>query len=158
MRVLLQILIVALVLVGAGAPAFAEGKLSGDLIGKFRGQLVGPDGKASGEFNLVISGSRSGFSVQWPTRVHVTFESAGRPNVFRDAKKARALDGDPVYWARLVAGSLIVYMAEIDKHGGYHIQSYQYIPVADGIEVERTRIAVGGEPELSKGRLVRYGK
>lgn len=158
MRVLVHILFAALVLAWTGAPAFAEGKLPADLQGKFRGQIVGSDGKSSGDFNLVISKSRGGFTVQWPTRTEATFESAGRPGVFRNASKATPLEGDPVYWARVADGALVVYAAQIDKHGGYHIRNYHYVPVADGVEVVLTQIAAGGEPAVSKGRLMRYGK
>ncbi len=134
----------------------AQGALPDGYTGKFRGAVAAP-GNASGDFTVAIESREDGFTVRWAPRIAVDFEPAGRPGVFRDSKASKPMSGDPVYWARLDSGRLIVYSMQLDEHGGYDIGSYVYVPAAGGLELVIRRIKVGGDPVEFSGKLERYG-
>lgn len=151
-------LILAFVIALAAAPSatWAKGALPDEFYGKFRGAVAAP-GNASGKFTVAIESREDGFTVRWAPRIVVNFEPAGRPGVFRDSKAGKPMSGDPVYWARVDSGELIVYSMQLDEHGGYDIGSYIYAPAADGLELVIRRIKVGGDPAEFSGKLERYG-
>ena len=134
----------------------AQGALPDGYYGKFRGAVAAP-GNASGKFNVAIESREDGFTVRWSPRIVVDFEPAGRPGVFRDSKASEPMSGDPVYWARVDSGGLVVYSMQLDEHGGYDIGSYAYVPVANGLDLVIRRIRVGGDPLEFSGKLERYG-
>lgn len=136
--------------------ARAQGALPDGYFGKFRGAVAAP-GNASGDFTVSIESRGDGFTVRWPPRIAVDFEPANRPGVFRDAQTGKPMSGDPVYWARVDSGGLVVYSMQLDEHGGYNIGSYAYVPAADGLDLVIRRIKVGGDPVEFSGKLERYG-
>ena len=153
----LAVIVMAVVVFLAAGIADARGQsLPDGFYGKFRGAVAAP-GNASGEFTVAIERMKGGFKVGWAPRIAVEFESAGRPGVFRDSADGEPMSGDPVYWARLAEGRLIVYAMQIDEHGGYTIQRYDYAPAGDGLDLAIRRIRLGGGPVEFKGRLDRYG-
>ncbi len=149
-------LILAFAILLAATPAWAKGDLPGEFYGKFRGAVAAP-GNASGNFSVEIEDRKDGFSVRWQPRISVNFEPAGRPGVFRDSKAGQPMSGDPLYWARMDSGRLIVYSMQLDEHGGYDINSYIYAPNGKGLDLSIRRIKVGGDPVEFTGRLERYG-
>jgi hypothetical protein len=157
MRSLYRLFALGLALLAAGPAAFAQPTLPDALDGKFRGTLSGNGGEVDGAFTVTIRKSDGGFSVIWPPRIVARFEPAGRPGVFKTTKDLHILDGEPVYWARVVDQILIIYSAQIDEHGGYHIDNFTYVPAADGLELEVRQVVPGAAPKISSGKLTRYG-
>ena len=149
---------IAILALLAGVPglALAQGALPDGLYGKFRGAVAAP-GNASGEFNVAIEKRRGGFTVRWSPRIAVEFATAGRPGVFRGGGGENPLTGDPVYWARLAEGRLLVYAMKLDEHGGYSIRRFDYTPAGDGLDLVIRRISTGGVPIEWTGRLDRHG-
>ncbi len=152
-----SILIVAFLvaLTGITQTVRAQDALPSGYYGKFRGAIAAP-GNASGKFNVAIESHEDGFTVRWSPRIVVDFEPAGRPGVFRDNETSEAMSGDPVYWARMDSGGLVVYSMQLDEHGGYEIGSYAYVPTANGLDLVFRRIRVGGDPVEFNGKLERY--
>jgi hypothetical protein len=152
---LLPIAILAL-LAGVPGLALAQGALPDGLYGKFRGVVAAP-GNAGDQFTVDIEKRRGGFTVRWSPRIVVEFDSAGRPGVFRGGGSAKPMTGDPVYWARLAEGRLLVYAMQLDEHGGYSIRRFDYTPAGDGLDLVIRRISTGGIPVEWTGRLDRHG-
>jgi hypothetical protein len=150
------ILAFLIALAHAPAAAWAKGALPGEFQGKFRGAVTAP-GNSSGKFTVAIESREDGFTVRWPPRIVVDFEPASRPGVFRDSKKSKPMAGDPVYWARIDSGRLIVYSMQLDEQGGYNIGSYIYTPASSGLELTIRRVKAGGAPVEFSGELERYG-
>ncbi len=157
MRRLYWLVALGLALLAAGPAAFAQQALPDALNGEFRGTLSGYGGEADGAFTVTIRKGSGGFSVTWPPRIVAAFEPAGRPGVFKTTEDVHILDGQPVYWARVVDQILIIYSAQIDEHGGYHIDNFTYVPTADGLELEVRQVMTGAAPKFSSGKLTRYG-
>ncbi len=155
---LLPIAIAAFLAVAAGAPGTprAQNALPDGLYGKFRGAVAAP-GNASGEFTVAIEKRRGGFTVRWSPRIAVEFDPAGRPGVFRGGGSEKPLTGEPVYWARLAEGRLLVYAMKLDEHGGYSIRRFDYTPAGGGLDLVIRRISTGGVPVELSGRLDRHG-
>jgi hypothetical protein len=93
----------------------------------------------------------------WPPRIAARFEPAGRPGVFKTRGKSQVLEGSPVYWARIEDATLIIYSAQIGEHGGYHIDTFIYTPSGDDLDVVIRQVMTGAEPQISRGKLNRYG-
>lgn len=145
------------ILVVAAVPASAQQPLPNGFFGQFRGTLSDGDGRADGEFAVTIRRTSEGFAVSWPPRISASFEPAGRPGVFRTRDRSKILRGDPVYWARIEGGALMVYSAQISEHGGYIVDSFQYTVSPDGLDLVTRQVLTGAEPRHSNGRLTRYG-
>jgi len=141
----------------ADPAAFAQQRLPDAFDGEFRGTLSGPNGDAGGEFTVIIKNSDGGFTVTWPPRIAAEFEPAGRPGVFRSTEESQILEGGPVYWARIENESLIVYSAQIGEHGGYRIDNFIYTPSGDGLDLVLRQVVTGAGPQISSGKLSRYG-
>ena len=148
--------VAVLALITTGSPAFAESALPDSIFGKFRGAVSGTSSELAGEFTVSIQRSDVGFTVAWPPRIEAEFGPAGRPGVFRTDGDYPVLEGTPVYWARFAENGLTVYSMQIGEHGGYHIDSYVYTPVGNGLDLVIRHVRTGAEPRLSKGRLERY--
>ncbi len=156
MRILYCFVAMGLALIAAGPAAFAQQRLPDAFDGKFHGVLSDRSGK-TGEFTVVIKKIGGGFTMTWPPRIAARFEPAGRPGVFRTAAKSQVLEGDPVYWARIENESLIVYSAQIGDRGGYRIHSFIYTPSGDALDLVIRYVMTGAEPQISGGKLKRYG-
>jgi len=157
MRILSCIISVGLALMAAGPAAFGQQPLPAAFDGMFRGKLVDGSGEVGAEFTVTIRKSNAGFTVSWPPRIAARFEPAGRSGVFRTRDKSQILEGDPVYWARLEDGALVVYKAQIGEHGGYQIYNFIYTPSGDGLDLVVRHVMAGAEPQISSGKLNRYG-
>lgn len=149
--------VAATVLVVSAPAALADGPLPPGLSGEFRGTFDTGTGVRAGDFTVVIEADADRFTVSWPPRSAVTFTPARRPNVFRALGPSNPLHGGIVHWVRIEEGALVVYSMQIDTHGGYDIRDYTYVPIAEGLELTLHRIRSGGDPEVSRARLVRYG-
>lgn len=154
---LLPVAVAAFLAAAAGLPDTprAQNALPDGLYGKFRGAVAAP-GNASSEFTVAIEKAGDGFTVRWPPRIAVEFDPAGRPGVFRGGGE-EPMSGEPIYWARLAEGRLLVYAMQLDEHGGYSIRRFDYTPAGDGLDLVIRRISTGGVPVEWTGRLDRHG-
>ncbi|MDH3228748.1 MAG: hypothetical protein OEN55_03035 [Alphaproteobacteria bacterium] len=157
MRLLYCFIAMGLALMAAGPAAFAQEALPDAFEGRFRGTLSGTSGETSGEFTVTIRKSDGGFMVNWPPRIVAQFEPAGHPGVFKTREKSKVLEGNPVYWARIEDGTLIVYSAQVGEHGGYHVDNFIYTPSGEGLDLFVRHVVTGAEPQISSGKLNRYG-
>ena len=153
MRMVSGFVAMGLALMAAGSMALGQQPLPDAFEGRFRGTLV----DSGGEFTVIISRTSSGFTVAWPPRIIARFEPAGHPCVFRTGEETQVLEGNPVYWARLEKENLVVYAAQIGKLGGYDIANFVYTPSDDGLDLVIRRIVTGAVPQISSGKLERYG-
>ncbi len=157
MRILYLLVMIALGVTAAGPTAFAQQSLPDGFAGRFRGTLSASGGMVTSQFTVAISTTDGGFTIAWPPRISASFEPAGRPGVFVSRERTQILEGDPVYWARIDNGSLVVYAAQVDELGGYRIDSFIYAPADTGLDLVIRRLVTGAEPQISSGRLTRYG-
>jgi hypothetical protein len=157
MKILYCFVAMGLALIAAGPMAFAQDSLPAAFSGMFRGTLSGTTGETGAEFTVQIKQDGDGFTVAWPPRISASFESAGRPGVFRASGNSQILEGEPVYWARIENEILTVYAAQIDEHGGYRIDNFLYTPSEGGLDLVIRHVVTGAEPQVSNGKLNRYG-
>ncbi len=157
MRILYLLVMIALGVTAAGTDVLAQQSLPDGFAGKFRGTLSASGGGVAGEFTVAISKTDGGFTVAWPPRISASFEPANRPGVFVSRERTQILEGNPVYWARIDNGSLVVYAAQVDELGGYRIDSFLYARANTGLDLVIRRLVTGAEPQISSGRLMRYG-
>lgn len=157
MRLLYRLVAMGLALMAAVPAASAQQPLPDAFDGRFRGMLSDRSGEISGEFTVAIKKSGSGFTVTWPPRIALELEPGGRPGVFMTGEEAQVLQGSPVYWARIENHTLTVYSAQIDEHGGYHVDNFVYTPSGTDLDLVIRHVKTGAEPRISRGRLVRYG-
>ena len=141
----------------AAAPAAAD-TLPEDFLGKFRGAVTGSVGEVEGDFNMVSSDKRGGFTMAWSPNSSAGFEASDRKNVFHARSRGRLLEGVPAFWARLEDGKLLVYSMQIGSHGGYDIYTFIYTPAADGLDMTVRHLRSGSEPLESRGQLKRYDR
>ena len=139
------------------APAAAD-TLPEEFLGKFRGSVTGNVGEVEGDFNMVSSTRRDGFTVAWSPNNSAGFQASDQKNVFHARSRGRLLEGVPAFWARLADGKLLVYSMQIDSHGGYDIYTFIYIPAADGLDMTVRHLRSGSEPLEASARLKRYDR
>lgn len=138
-------------------PATAAAQsLPQQFVGKFRGSVAGTAAE-EGDFDMVASNIRGGFTMTWSPGGEVSFEASDRSNLFHAEETGRPFEGEPTYWARLKESKLFVYSMRIDAHGGYDIYTYLYKPVENGLELTIRQLRSGAEPMVSIALLERYG-
>lgn len=139
------------------APAAAD-TLPEEFLGKFRGSVTGSVGEVEGDFNMMSSAKRDGFTINWSPNKSAAFKASERKNVFHARSRGKLIEGVPAFWSRLEDGRLLVYSMQIDSHGGYDIYTFIYIPAADGLDMTVRHLRGGSEPLESKARLKRYDR
>lgn len=139
----------------AAAPAAAD-PLPAGFLGKFRGSLASSVGEIEGDFNMVSSAKRGGFSMAWSPDKSAEFQPSENRNVFKAPDSGRLVDGAPAFWSRLEDGKLIVYSMRIDVHGGYDIYTFIYTPAEGGLDMIIRHLRSGSGPMESTARLKRY--
>ncbi len=165
MRVWSTVLLALSVLLGATAVE-ANHADTKRFFGYYEGVALstGEDGASERrELTVDIRGyGRHGFTVAWSTLIRrpdgrtrrheysVNFESEAREGVFGSAMRRDLfgqqipldpLEGDPFVWATVSGDTLTVHSLEIDKNGGYELQSYirRLIPGGLALDFQRVR-------------------
>lgn len=139
----------------AATPAAAD-SLPAGFVGKFRGALTSSVGEIEGDFDMVSSASRGGFSMSWSPGKSAEFEPSDNKNVFLAPLRGKLIEGVPAFWSRLEDGKLIVYSMQIDTHGGYDIYTFIYEPAEDGLDMTVRHLRSGSDPMESRARLRRH--
>lgn len=147
--------LVGAMLLMAAAPAAAD-PLPAGFLGKFRGTVTRGVGEIEGDFDMVSSAKRDGFSMTWSPDKSAEFQPSKSRNVFNSPGRGRLVDGAPAFWARLEDGKLIVYSMQIEAHGGYDIYTFIYTPAEDGLDMIIRHLRSGSGPMESTARLKRY--
>ena len=147
----------ALILTLFAQPLWAEeADLIVPFVGDYRGVGVVDDSLADGQelsasnLDVSIRSGRKGFSVGWVAlmldpgddhlRFHkrpvkVSFESAGRPGVFKATGKYAPGDDGSTIWARITGGALVIYQLAVDDDGFYTLSSYRRTLTETGLDL-----------------------
>jgi len=147
--------LVGAMLLMAAAPAAAD-PLPAGFLGKFRGTVSSSVGEIEGDFNMVSSAKRAGFSMTWSPDKSAEFQPSKQGNVFKAPGSGSLFEGAPALWSRLEDGKLIVYSMQIDAHGGYDIYTFIYTPAEGGLDMIIRHLRSGSGPIESTARLKRY--
>lgn len=83
------------------------------------------------------------------------FVEAEEENPFRERTEMEPMRGDPVRWATLQDGQLIVYSFVVRKDGRYELQIYERWLTEDGMDIQFRRLLDGEVQRRITGRTVR---
>lgn len=147
--------LVGAMLLMVATPAAAD-PLPAEFLGKFRGTVTSGVGEIEGDFNMVSSAKRGGFSMTWSPNKSAEFQPSKNRNVFKAPDSGRLFEGAPAFWSRLEDGKLIVYAMQIGAHGGYDIYTFIYTPAEDGLDMIIRHLRSGSGPMESSARLKRH--
>ena len=83
------------------------------------------------------------------------FVEAEEENPFRERAAMQPMEGDPVRWATVQDGDLIVYSFVVHDDGRYELQIYERRLTEDGMEIEFQRLLDGELQRRITGHAVR---
>ncbi|MDH3282499.1 MAG: hypothetical protein OEQ18_15410 [Gammaproteobacteria bacterium] len=135
-------------------------------IGRYEGQAKFLDAGAEVERDLSvdISKTKEGFNLTWKAvtlkangelktkEYSIDFVVTRRPNVFTSAMKKNVfggrepldpMQGEPYVWGRITGDTLTIFALLINDDGGYELQVYDRTLVAEGLDLEYSRIRDG---------------
>ncbi len=135
-------------------------------VGRYAGRAKFLDAGAEVERDLSvdIAKTKDGFSVAWqaithkpdgklkakeysidfiPTRRPQVYTSAMRKNVFGGVEPLDPMKGEPYVWGRIIGNTLTIFALLINDEGGYELQVYDRMLVAEGLDLTYSRIRDG---------------
>jgi len=123
------------------------------------------------DLGVTVKPTATGFDISWTTvirrggtpdkpkvrrkSVAMTFEAAGRKNVWKLKSSGDMLAGSPYGWARIQGRTLTLYLMAIDSRGRYAISRYSRKLSGTGMDLEFTSIRDGEPARVVRGKLVR---
>ena len=169
--------LVLVVIVSLALPASAQESALSDFLGHWKGVGISEQASETGDFeyanrdlDIEIKPTEDGFALSWTAALRNDDGSLTRKSArleFREVKsgvfEAPGRTGAGLShahtWARLTAGSLIVYVLEIDEAGIYELSQYVRTLTSPGqMELGYTRHRDGRPVRSVIGRLARVSE
>ena len=175
----LRIFLAALVLCWSATTAKAADLSVAAFFGAFQGSGIAENadslyfGTTARDLDVIIGADNSGgaFFVRWTTVIrsggdpnnpnvrrktqNIVFKSTPQPGTFRGDGSGDPLSGEPYIWARIMGQTLTIYIMNIDKSGGYNMQSYARTLNAFGMDLVFKRIRDGEPVRQASAKLTK---